>query len=199
MLDFDSDLVKRIKKGDEFAFEKIMSRYKKRVFNTVYRFVGNVQEAENLTQEVFLKVYQGIGSFKELSKFSTWLYRITVNLCLNEVKKTNKDSSLLIPLQDYHCSDDTTNFTPYQIAERKDFLDFVKKTIASLPPEQKAVVILYRYEELSYQEIADALDITVSAVKSRLHRARTTLKDQINCYWQTAKKDEVTEKCLVRK
>jgi len=181
-LDPDVFLMLEFQKGDKASFENLMRKYYKRVFNFIYRFVGSIEIAEDLTQEVFMKVYKKAPSYKPQAKFQTWLYTIAKNISLNELRKHKKK---MISLEETIESDsgeikrqfeDDTSENPFQRLENKELVAIIKKAINQLPENQRIAVLLHRYEQFSYEEIAQTMGCSVSAVKSLLSRAKENLK-----------------------
>jgi len=176
----DFELVKQCKEGKVTAFNQIVLKYKDKVFNTAYRFLGNYQDASDLTQECFISVYNGIKDFKGESSLSTWIYRIAVNVCKNKLKSfERKKDSKTISLRDKILDVKDSNNSPVELFEKKEIESRVQDAINSLPSEWKEVVILRDIEGLSYDEIARILQCEIGTVKSRLHRARMVLKDKL--------------------
>lgn len=187
MEDTDILLMQRIKSGDVQSFDKLLERHHKRVLNIIYKYIGNEQSAEDLVQEVFLRVYKSRHSYKPKAKFTTWLYTIVKNLCFKEFKKSsqkiysvesNAENSEIESIQ-YFQNQVTL---PPEIIEKEEITRRIKEVIDGLPPKQRIAVILNKYECLSYQEIADSIDISIKAVKSLLFRARINIKDKLSAY-----------------
>jgi len=183
----DTNLMLRLKNGDHDAFRELVERHKLTVLNMCLRFTGNKQDAEDLAQDVFLRLFQAAPNYEIKAAFTTWLYRITVNLCLN-YQRRKKILHFFSLDHDKHPDDSMAGRAP-QFAlkeqpdtdfERKELQQIVQRAIQSLPENQKSVLILHRFQDLSYKEIAEVLDITVSAVESRLHRAKQNLKKRLN-------------------
>lgn len=182
----DTNLMLLIKNGDQQAFRELVERHKLSVLNLCLRFTGNKQDAEDLAQEVFIRIFQAAPSYEVKAAFTTWLYRITVNLCLNHQRRKKvlyffsldhgKNSQHQAP---YQIPDFPAKERPDLDFEKKEIQQIVQQAIQSLPENQKSVLILYRYQDLSYKEIAEVLDTTVSAVESRLHRAKENLKKRL--------------------
>jgi len=182
----DTNLMLRLKDGEQDAFREIVERHKLSVINLCLRFTGNRDDAEDLAQEIFIRVYQAAPRYQVTASFTTWLYRITVNLCLNYQRRQkiiqffsldhNKNSPDQVK---YQIPELTVKEQPDTELEKKEIQYFVQQAIQSLPENQKTAIILYRYHNLSYQEIADVLDTTISAVESRLHRAKENLKKKL--------------------
>jgi len=186
-LDEDLALVERFKQGDTAAFEKLVSKYQRSVLNLVYRFTGETNRAEDLAQEVFVRVYRALGGFEAKAKFFTYLYKITLNLCLKEREREQRKRTYSL--------DEKSNseegrarevVDPLGSAEdeveRRDTARIVREAVQSLPEEQRTAVILHRFQGLSYEELAEVLDISLPAVKSRLHRAKLALKERLTEY-----------------
>ncbi len=175
--DQDLILVKRITAGDEQAFEELVRRYQHSVLNIINRYIGNYNEAEDIAQEVFIKVWRKIRSFKGKSKFSTWLYRIVVNQCIDYKRKNKEELVSLdkrlaegnLPLSltvEFDCAKETMR-------------EILRKVIQELPANQRIALILSKFEGRSYQAIAEIMGISLSAVESLIHRAKNSLKDKL--------------------
>ncbi len=186
--DEDIQLMLRFKDGEESCFEQLVERHKNRVFNLVYRFLGSYQEAEDLAQEIFIKIYHAKDTYKPQAKFTTWLYIICKNTCLNTFRKNKPD---IVSLDD--CLEleegkvnlqvaDTHNLSPADQALNNEQSLVVREAVNSLPEAQRIAVIFYRYDQLSYEEIAKIMNCSVKAVKSLLHRAKLHLKEKLNNY-----------------
>lgn len=184
----ESEILKKINSNDTSTFRDIFDTYHQMVFNICFRMTGNREEGEDLTQEVFLKVYQSINSFRLESKLSTWLYRITLNHCLNEQKKKKRQRWLSLDFIN-DSNKDLENFSsgnaknnPDVVLEQKETELIVQKCINSLPAKQRIAIILHRYEGLSYQDIADVMKCSVASVESRLFRAKQNLVLKLRPY-----------------
>ncbi len=186
MQNHDTTLMFRIKAGDEAAFKELVEKHKLSVLNLCLRFTGNKPDAEDLSQDVFIRIYQAAPRYEAKAAFTTWMYRIAVNLCLNYQRRkklltffsidsnNNTDENHQKKIPDIISSErPDTNF------EQKERAQFIQQAIQSLPENQRTVVILYRYQNLSYQEIADSLETSISAVESRLFRAKINLKKKL--------------------
>ncbi|MBC8229584.1 sigma-70 family RNA polymerase sigma factor [bacterium] len=175
MQEDERELVKRCQSGDEYAFEQLFYRYQEKVYNVAYRMMGNRQYAEEVTQDVFFRVYQKLSSLKETSAFSTWLYRITSNLCVDEINRRKKqpvEEPFSKEAFDSFCSD----FNPEDKVIANEEQALIWKSINSLKPEYRIIIILRDIEGLSYKELKQALKCSMGRVKSRLHDARRELK-----------------------
>lgn len=186
-LDEDLALVERFKQGDNAAFEALVTKYQRSVLNLVYRFTGETNRAEDLAQEVFVRVYRALGGFEAKAKFFTYLYKITLNLCLKEREREQRRRTYSL---DEKSNDDEgrvrevvdTSGSAEDVVERREIARVVREAVQSLPEEQRTAVILHRFQGLSYEELAEVLDISLPAVKSRLHRAKLALKEQLSAY-----------------
>lgn len=173
-----------LKKGDRSAFEALMRKYYPPILNFIYRFLNNRQIAEDLTQDVFMKVYKGAWRYRPRSKFQTWLYTIAKNACLNELRRKR---GLMVSLEQTHKSGQSElrkeivdpNADPSQQLFRKEKVAMIRAAINDLPENQRMAVILKRYENFSYAEIAATLRVTDKAVKSLLSRAKVNLKNKL--------------------
>lgn len=186
MEDEDAGFMVRFKEGDDSAFEKLFAKYKKPLLNTVYRFIGNRSEAEDIIQDVFLKVYQARNSYKPTAKFSTWLYRIVRNSCFNwyrhhrTIRFLSLDKPLRSPDNEFlrEIAAPSKN-DPDVLLKEKELKKQVQSALQSLPEKQKMAIILRGYEKKTYEEIAGIMDCSVSAVKSLIFRARINLRIKI--------------------
>jgi len=173
----DSELIYRINNGDEKAFNELIERYQNRVYNTAYRIMGNHEDALDLAQESFIRIYKNLKNFKGRSSFSTWLFRITTNLCLDELRKRKRKPELQEEnFQNIYKEEDN----PERISLSRELNQLIQEKIDLLAPEQKIVFTLREFQGLSYQEIADITGISIGTVKSRLSRARQNLREDLN-------------------
>lgn len=182
--DVDLQLMMRVKAGDDEAFNTLMRRHEKTVVNLVYRFTGNRDIAGDLAQDVFLRLYRASGRFEPRAKFFTFLYRVTLNVCRNyRAKAKRHKANLLSPVGDMPAPDlvDPIGSAEEQVS-RMELSAVVREAVDSLPDQQREAVILQRFQGLAYEEIAEALNLSVSAVKSRIHRAKLNLKERLTPY-----------------
>lgn len=174
----DTELVSKIKKGDMTAFDKLVEEYNKRVINIAYSLLSDREDALDAAQEVFVKVYKNIGSFRGESTVSTWIYRITKNVCTDILRKRRAAVISLDNEDDesprLEIADESTS--PEQVAERNEKIAIVRKAIATLDENQRTLVTLYDINGLSYEEISAILKCPLGTVKSRLYRARESLR-----------------------
>jgi RNA polymerase sigma-70 factor (ECF subfamily) len=171
--------------GDERAFEQLVERHQRLVVGTVGRMLGTGSDAEDIAQQVFLRVWKNVKRYEPRAKFTTWLLKITRNLVFNELRRRSRHPQ--VPLQGESEEEerplkDEQAIPPDASLLGRELQEAVDAAIASLPESQRMAVILRRYEELSYEEIAEALDQSVSAVKSLLFRARTELRQSLQRY-----------------
>ncbi len=188
LMETDTHLIKAVQAGDMTAFDRLVLKHKDRLFNLVYRFLGDYQEASECAQEIFIKVFKSVNTFRFESTFSTWLYRIAVNTCKNKVKsigyRLNKNT---VPLENPYGSKDGNPFseiangapTPIAELEIKERRVWIQKAINSLPEEQNTVVVLRDIQGLSYREISDITGLNPGTVKSKLARARLALRNKL--------------------
>jgi len=167
-------------KGDERAFEELVRRHGRGILNLVYRYLGDAAAAEDAAQEVFVKVYRARKRYRPEARFSTWLYRIAVNHCLNAIRARRTQPSGTPPEDELV---EGRGGTPVDAAmRREDLRREVKEAVDSLPEHQRMAVILARYHEMSYAEIAEAMKLSVEAVKSLLFRAKENLRLRLARY-----------------
>ena len=180
-------------KGNKTSFEKLMEKHYKRILNLIYRFVGNNEIAEDLTQEVFIKVYKSAASYKPQAKFHTWLYQIAKNVSLNELRKHKRQAVSLEETFETEDGElikqvaDTKIANPHEDALQKETIEIVKEAIDALPENQRLAVILRRYENLSYEDIAKTMNCSLKAVKSLLNRAKENLKEKLSPFVDSSK------------
>jgi RNA polymerase sigma-70 factor (ECF subfamily) len=172
----DEDLVTATKAGSRDAFDRLVERYRRPVYQLCYRYVSNHEEASDLAQDVFLRAYGGLAGFKGRSAFRTWLYRIAVNVSLNRVSATAPRLDRMVSL-DLVEPPDTSLENPGDALLREERAARVRRAIAQLPPKQRATVILRVYHELSHEEIAQVLGTTVGACKANLFHALAKLRE----------------------
>jgi len=192
MLVSDEILVKKSQKGDYPSFEELVKRYEKKIYNLAYRIMGNKEDASDVLQETFLQAFKKLATFKGKAKFSTWLYRIAVNICLMRKRKGKKmetvslDVPILTKKEDEikrELRDDWSE-NPLATLENKEVKKTLSEAIDSLPEEYRTVFLLRGLNGLSNEEVAEVLKISLPAVKSRLHRARLFLRDRLSQYFQ---------------
>lgn len=175
-------LLKRSKDGDIQAFEQLIENYQTKVFNIALRIIGNYDDANDLAQEVFLRVYKSIKSFKGESSFSTWIYKITKNVCLDEIRKRrNKnvislDEEIKLNSGEVTRQVESSDDTPDVALEKSEMKDLINKAISELSDEHRVVIVLRDIQGFSYEEIAKIIDCPEGTVKSRINRARKALK-----------------------
>jgi RNA polymerase sigma-70 factor, ECF subfamily len=172
----DSDLERRLQRGDPRAFEELVIAYQHRVFGVALRMLRNRGEAEEIAQEVFLRVHRAVEDFRGEAKLSTWLYAITSRLCLNRLASGERRASREGEESLEHLRADAD---PAAHVERVELEAALQRAITELPEERRIMVVLRDFEGLSYEEIATALDLPLGTVRSRLHRARTDLKEKL--------------------
>ncbi len=177
----DEELIARFQEGEERAFNEIVFRYKDRLLNFVYRFLNDIDKAEDLVQDTFLKVYTHKHSYQEIAKFSTWLYTIAGNLARTELRKLKRRKT-------YSISDLSYDNKEYEIPlidnpesqiESSDFSQNLQKAMNLLPPDFKTMVILRDIQELSYEDISKIVGVPIGTVKSRINRGRLKLQSML--------------------
>lgn len=188
----DRILVEQLKKGDESAFKTIVETWQNMVYNTALGIVQNAEDAEDIAQEVFVQVYQSISSFKGESKFSTWLYRITVTKSLDHERKKKRkkrfafvrsifgeQNEVLVNPPDFH--------HPGVVLDNKEDASVLMKAVSELPENQRVAFTLNKIEGLSYQEVSDVMKTTVSSIESLMHRAKNNLRKKLEDHYNSRK------------
>lgn len=183
--DDDIGLMLAFQKGDESCFEKILNKYEKPLINFIYRFVGNQVDAEDLAQEVFLRIYKAKNNYKPKAKFTTWLYKIATDLSIDYQRKRKVET---VPLDRPVGTDegeivretpDISQKTPDVLVEKEQVNKIIKSCLLSLPTNQRLAISLRVYENKSYKEISKILGCSISAVESLIFRARQNLKEKL--------------------
>jgi RNA polymerase sigma-70 factor (ECF subfamily) len=173
-------LIERCLKGDQVAWDQIVRMHWRKVFNLAYKFVGRHDEAEDLTQDIFLKIFKALHTFDRRANFQTWLISISRNLCIDHYRSVRKeretmarevDSADLMPV--------SRERGPHAELEQLDLRQLIRQALAELPPALKEAVVLRDLQEFSYQEIADKLGLPEGTVKSRINRGRLELARQL--------------------
>ncbi len=183
MFENEKYLLEKSKEGDIEAFEYLVTKYQKKVFNIALRLLGNYDDASELTQEAFIKIYKSIKNFKEESLLSTWIYRIATNVCLDELRKRKKrwvlslDEEIQSEDGGIHRQVEDDSPTPDVIAEINDTKNTINKAIRKLQEEHRIVLILRDLQGFSYEEIAKIINRPEGTVKSRINRARSELRE----------------------
>jgi RNA polymerase sigma-70 factor, ECF subfamily len=182
-IDYDAELMLRVKSGDDASFGVLLEKHRNPVIHFLYRMVQNQAVAEELAQEVFLRVYRSRASYEPTAKFTTWLFRIATHLALNSLrdgKNDRKRESLDDVVDDQpvrQVSDNRPTIEQAMLYQAR--LGEVKKAIQTLPEKQRAAVLMHKYEEMEYSQIARVLNCSESAVKSLLFRAYETLRARL--------------------
>lgn len=195
-MDEGRDLMLKVSQGDERAFEHLVSLFQKPVMNTIYRYLGDASLAEDLAQEVFLKIYQARKRYKPLARFETWLHRIVYNTVINEAHVRRRRKALSIDgLGEGGRSKaemlESEADSPVDDLKKKELHEKVREAVMALPANQRMVLVLNKYREMSYLDIARTLDTSVEAVKSMLFRAREKVKSKLIRYVNSEVCDEM--------
>jgi RNA polymerase sigma-70 factor (ECF subfamily) len=182
-LDYDAELMLRVKDGDDASFGVLLEKHRSSVVHFLYRMIQNHAVAEELAQEVFLRVYRSRSTYEPTAKFTTWLFRIATHLALNSLRDGKNER-----LHD-HLDDDTNDLPVRQVTDRRPSVEQamvyqvklaeIRQAVAALPEKQRAAVLMHKYEEMEYTQIAGVLSCSESAVKSLLFRAYETLRAKL--------------------
>ena len=190
--DADADLMLRVKRGDAAAFEELVEKYKQPVINLLYRTVRDLDEAEDLAQNVFVQVYKSADRYRVEAKFSTWMFTIARNIGLNELRRRSRHpaESLEAALEPGEESagrqfeDRASPSAPEELLQG-ELVGKVEEALAALPEAQRTAILLYKEKEMSYDEISEIMQCSLSATKSLIHRGRETLKEKLKPYLKT--------------
>jgi RNA polymerase sigma-70 factor (ECF subfamily) len=182
-LDFDAELMLRVKEGDGASFTILLEKHRLPVIHFLYRMVQNQAVAEELAQEVFLRVYRSRGSYEPTAKFTTWLFRIATHLALNSLRDGRYRRL------EEHLDDDSSETPVRQVSDQRPTveqrmlhqsrMEEIRRAVATLPEKQRAAVLMHKYEEMEYSQIAKVLSCSESAIKSLLFRAYETLRARL--------------------
>lgn len=188
LIDPDLELIQRVAKGDDEAFRLLFERHQRLVWSVIYRQLGHVSGAEDLLQEAFLRVYRNASKFEPKAKFSTWLYTIINNLCLNYKRDKGRDRLRVVAGNDDAGGDPIAQMAgaeepDHDVLDRNERARLVHEAMDELPDNQRMALILSRFEDKSYDEIAEIMDTTVPAIKSLTSRARQTLREKLAPYF----------------
>jgi len=173
-------LIEQCLAGDQVAWETIVKQNWRKVFNVAYKFVGKHEEAEDLTQDIFLKIFKALATFDRRANFQTWIVSISRNLCIDHYRSVRKERQTIAREVDTNdLQPASSDRTPYAAAEHQDHRETLRQALHVLPPTLRTAVVLRDLQELSYQEIADRLELPEGTVKSRINRGRLELARQI--------------------
>lgn len=188
----DAELMRRVQRGDLSAFETLVDRHRQAVVNFAYRMLQDLTEAEDIAQAAFVQVYKAADRYQTSARFTTWLFTITRNLCLNELRRRSRhpadsldqtrDDDSDAPLRQF---EELRTAAPPDALLREELTAKVETAVAALPENQRTALLLYQRDDLSYEEICGVLGCSLSATKSLIHRARETLKRQLKPYLRT--------------
>ena len=196
LADPDAALMLRVKRGDRAAFAGLVEKYRQPLFNFVYRTLRDETESEDVAQNTFLQVWKSRARYERTAKFTTWLFTIARNLCLNEIRRRSRHPAESIeeahaehddqPRQQY---EDRTHIAAPEKLLHGELAGKIEEALAELPENQRTAILLCRQDDLSYEEIAEILECSLSATKSLIHRGRETLKEKLKPYLQTGEWD----------
>lgn len=186
----DLELIEKLKSGDSETFRLVVEKYQKLVLNCAYKFLRNRESAEDITQEVFIEVFESIRSFKAQSQLSTWIYRIAVTKSLNHIKslKRKKRFAMVVSLfsedkaEKYIAAPEKTNQD--QELENQERAKILTWALDKLPENQRVAFTLSKYKEMSYEEISSMMNMSIPSVESLIHRAKTNLKKELYGYYK---------------
>ena len=190
----EKELILRLKKSDESAFGFLVDLFSKKIYNTCVGLLQNLEDAEDVTQEIFLIIHLNIKDFKEESSLSTWIYRISVNKCLEFLRKKNrkKRSGIfrsIFSSEGEKAIENHSDFShPGIQLENQERSQVLFKAIGLLPAQQQTAYVLHKVEQVSYNEIASIMQVSLSAVESLLFRAKQNLKKYLSAYYQENEK-----------
>ena len=178
----DEELVARSRSGDAESFNQLISRWERPIYALAYRVIGREEDARDVTQETFLRAFRGLAAFKGQAKFSSWLYRIALNLCRDWIRRKKRSPIATLPedveLEDL-ASDAGATETVEDLVSRRELSELVEAAMARLPEEQRTAIILKEYHGMTFQEIADLQGCPLSTVKTRLYQGLSVLRREL--------------------
>ncbi|MDP4207320.1 MAG: RNA polymerase sigma factor [Bacteroidota bacterium] len=187
----DAELIQRLINSDGSAFRELVELYQSLVFRTCYNLIRHSEDAEDIAQDVFIEVFESVHQFRNESKLSTWLYRIAINKSLNHIRK-NKWKTMVRSLEQFFGGDKTNNLdvedkNSHNSPETIDYRErsqVLQNAVNSLPENQRIAFTLNKFDELSYQEIAEVMELSLSSVESLIHRAKLNLQKKLINYYK---------------
>lgn len=185
----DSEIISLVLKGDHNAYSLLVERYKSYVFTLTLRFTKNREDAEEVSQDIFIKAYRSLADFKGTAKFSTWLYTIVNTTCITFLRKKRLDVKSLDDERTFEVADSQDSGFRANLVEQKSRQNMVNQAIAMLNPDDAAIITLFYKNEQSLEEIGQILGLEVNTAKVRLHRARTRLKEKMEKYFTEEVRD----------
>ena len=175
----DEELVARSRSGDAESFNQLINRWERPIYALAYRVIGREEDARDVTQETFLRAFRGLAAFKGQAKFSSWLYRIALNLCRDWIRRKKRSPMATLP-EDVELEDLASDAGPTETVEdlvsRRELSELVEAAMARLPEEQRTAIILKEYHGMTFQEIADLQGCPLSTVKTRLYQGLSVLR-----------------------
>ena len=188
----DADLIQRLISGDNEGYRKLVDTYQRLVFNACFNLLRHTSDSEDIAQDVFIEVFESIHQFRHESKLSTWLYRVSINKSLNHIRK-QKTKSMISSIESFFTGDKpvklevedvSANDTPHSI-EYKERSRVLQSAISSLPDNQRIAFSLSKFDEISYQEIAEIMNLSLPAIESLIHRAKINLQKKLVNYYKS--------------
>jgi len=176
----DEELVDACLAGDDSAFGVLVGRWERKIHGAIYRVLGSEEEARDLVQEAFFRAYRGLGRFKRQARFSSWLYQIAINLCRDRMRR--RRGRTLVSLDEIDEAARPlapTGPSALELVEVRDLCRAVAAAIANLPEEQREVIVLKEYQDLTFGEIAEIMDVPISTIKTRLYRGLGQLRERL--------------------
>jgi len=177
----DEELVAAFQDGDAAAFDELVARWDRKIHGAIYRILGADEDARDLCQEAFLRAYRGLSTFKREARFSSWLYQIAINACRDRLRRRRGKTAVSLDEMDESRDGGLRALapSPLDLVEARDLRHLVADAMATLRAEEREVVILKEYQELTFPEIAEALEVPLSTVKTRLYRGLAQLRHQL--------------------
>lgn len=186
-------VIAQVLSGNTEAFAYIVNMYEAKIYNLALRMLRHHADAQDVTQEVFIKVFRQLENYREEAQFSTWIYRIATNACLDRIRKQRREQR---QAKAWLVSQSSGGETPDSILEKRQMEEMLLEEISALPEKYRLILLLYHQQGLSYKEIADVLNISVQAVGTRLHRAKALLKKRCQWLWEEEEVEQHDSVCM---
>lgn len=188
----DEALVTMTLNGQSAAFEELVRRYERQIYSLALRMMNNQEDANDVAQDIFIKIYHGLSKFDESRKFFSWMYKLALNVCYTQLKKRPPESYTLDNVIDFAPLIPDKDTYPEDYFESKELRELVQQAISELPESFRVPVLLRYMEELSYQQIADVMDLPVSTIETRLYRGKALLQKRLSIILERGVKSEMS-------
>lgn len=188
----DEELVQLCLQGDRAAFAEIVNRYQKQIYSLAYRLTNNAEDAQDLTQEVFIKLYQVLDKFDGKRNFFSWMYKVATNVCYTALRRKPQQSVPLEKVIEFAPIIPQSDSQPEDYTERKEIQRLIQEAVAQLPENYRVPIVLRYVEEMSYQQIAEAMGLPLTTIETRLYRGKSLLQRRLSLLLEGREKHELS-------